>query len=153
MGITDFLSSAMEYLNITEVAHADAPEKDDEDEGSKDEGGDEKEEKDDGEGKEDGGDGDDEEKDEGGDDDAEEEEEEEEEPVDPKPALEEECAKSSQCRGYKHHYDECVERVTAHENDPEAHKGQHKEDCVEEFFHLQHCATQCAAPKLFKQLK
>jgi ubiquinol-cytochrome c reductase subunit 6 len=162
MGITDFLSSAMEYLNITEVAHADAPEKDDGDEGSKDEGGDEKEEKDDGEEKEDGGDGDDEEKDEGGDDDAEEEEEEEEEePVDPKPALEEgelpcctswlsypcrfckdriadmalqllECAKSSQCRGYKHHYDECVERVTAHENDPEAHKGQHKEDCVEE---------------------
>jgi ubiquinol-cytochrome c reductase subunit 6 len=164
MGLTDFLSSAMEYLNITEVAHADAPEKDDEDEGSKDEGGDEKEEKDDGEEKEDGGDGDDEEKDEGGDDDAEEEEEEEEEPVDPKPALEEgelpccisqlsiisirvystkperltqhhefiECAKSSQCRGYKHHYDECVERVTAHENDPEAHKGQHKEDCVEE---------------------
>jgi len=153
MGITDFLSSAMEYLNITEVAHADAPEKDDEDEGS-----DEKEEKDggdDAEEKEDGGDGDDEEKDEGGDDDAEEEEEEEEEeePVDPKPALEEECAKSSQCRGYKHHYDECVERVTAHENDPEAHKGHPKEDCVEEFFHLQHCATQCAAPKLFKQLK
>ena len=160
MGITDFLSSAMEYLNITEVAHADAPEKDDEDEGS-----DEKEEKDggdDAEEKEDGGDGDDEEKDEGGDDDAEEEEEEEEEePVDPKPALEEgkslcyksypcirvypartrrltrrlksaECAKSSQCRGYKHHYDECVERVTAHENDPEAHKGHPKEDCVEE---------------------
>lgn len=154
MGITDFLSSAMEYLNITEVAHADAPEKDDDE--SKEEGGDDKEEKegdDDKEGgdeeKEDGGD--DEEKDEGGDE--EEEEEEEEEPVDPKPALEEECAKSSQCRGYKHHYDECVERVTAHENDPEAHKGHHKEDCVEEFFHLQHCATSCAAPKLFKQLK
>jgi hypothetical protein len=84
MGITDFLSSAMEYLNITEVAHADAPEKDDDDE-SKDEGGDDKEENEGGdEEKEEGGD--EEEKDEGGD---EEEEEEEEEPVDPKPALEE----------------------------------------------------------------
>ena len=80
MGITDFMSSAMEYLNISEVVHAEAPEKDDEEE-SKDEGVDEKEE-------EDGGD--EEEKGEGGDDDEEEEEEEEEEePVDPKPALEE----------------------------------------------------------------
>jgi hypothetical protein len=80
MGITDFLSSAMEYLNITEVVHAEAPEKEEEEE-SKDQGADEKE-------QEDGGD-DEVEKEEGGGDDEEEEEEEEEEPVDPKPALEE----------------------------------------------------------------
>jgi hypothetical protein len=86
MGITDFLSSAMEYLNITEVAHAEAPEKDEEE--SKDEGGDDKEEKDGGDDEEEKDGGDDEEKEEGGDDE-EEEEEEEEEPVDPKPALEE----------------------------------------------------------------
>jgi ubiquinol-cytochrome c reductase subunit 6 len=79
----------------------------------------------------------------------EEEEEEEEEEKDIKEVLEEECASSKQCASYKHHYDDCVERVTGQiDND-----GKAKEDCVEEFFHLAHCATQCAAPKLFQQLK
>ena len=42
-----------------------------------------------------------------------------------------ECAHSAQCAPLKHHYDECVERVTAHHNDP--HKGKAKgEDCIEE---------------------
>ncbi|KAF1845324.1 RraA-like protein [Cucurbitaria berberidis CBS 394.84] len=78
-----------------------------------------------------------------------EEEEEEEEEPDPKEQLEKECAESKECHGPKHHYDECVERVTGQiEND-----GKASEDCVEEFFHLAHCATQCAAPKLFAQLK
>ncbi len=84
-----------------------------------------------------------------------------------------ECAKSAQCAPAKHHYDECAERVTRQHENPD-HKGP-KEDCVEEcefvalypwplhrneilmkshlVFHLQHCATQCAAPKLFRQLK
>jgi hypothetical protein len=57
-----------------------------------------------------------------------------------------ECAESKQCAPYKHHYDECVERVTGGDNES-------KEDCVEEFFHLAHCATQCAAPKLWAALK
>jgi hypothetical protein len=87
-----------------------------------------------------------------------------------------ECAKSAQCAPAKHHYDACAERVRSqHEN--KEHKGP-KEDCVEEceyispysliwrgrrrkirvlirslVFHLQHCATQCAAPKLFRMLK
>ncbi|KAL1957775.1 hypothetical protein VTO42DRAFT_5493 [Malbranchea cinnamomea] len=81
----------------------------------------------------------------------EEEEEEEEEPEDPKPQLEEECKNSPQCAPYKHHFDECVERVTRNAEDPDF-KGPH-EDCVEEFFHLTHCATECAAPKLWKLLK
>ncbi|KAL1627612.1 Cytochrome b-c1 complex subunit 6, mitochondrial [Neofusicoccum ribis] len=79
----------------------------------------------------------------------EEEEEEEEEPEDIKEKLEEECAESKQCAPAKHHYDECVERVTKQIDD----NGKADEDCVEEFFHLAHCATQCAAPKLFAALK
>lgn len=93
-----------------------------------------------------------------------------------------ECANSSQCAPYKHHYDECVERVTRQEED-EDYNGP-KEDCVEEckstlimtvsttrsnlsavrseslhftnidlVFHLTHCATACAAPKLWRELK
>ncbi|KAI1811202.1 ubiquinol-cytochrome C reductase hinge protein-domain-containing protein [Poronia punctata] len=78
----------------------------------------------------------------------EEEEEEEEELVDPKEKFEEECKNSKQCAPAKHHFDECVERVTNASDDEGA-----KEDCVEEFFHLAHCATQCAAPKLWSVLK
>ncbi|OAA59541.1 ubiquinol-cytochrome c reductase complex 17 kd protein [Niveomyces insectorum RCEF 264] len=73
----------------------------------------------------------------------EEEEEDEEEVVDPKEQLEEECRNSKECAPAKHHFEECVERV---ENGS-------KEDCVEEFFHLTHCAAQCAAPKLWAKLK
>ncbi|KAI9900709.1 hypothetical protein N3K66_004971 [Trichothecium roseum] len=79
----------------------------------------------------------------------EEEEDDEEEIVDPKETLEEECKESKQCAPSKHHFDECVERVQKQEED----EGAAKEDCVEEFFHLAHCATACAAPKLWSQLK
>ncbi|KAL7276001.1 Cytochrome b-c1 complex subunit 6, mitochondrial [Rhizina undulata] len=82
---------------------------------------------------------------------AEEEEEEEEEPEDILPKLTEECENTKECKPHKHHYDECVERVTAAASD-EDNKGP-KEDCVEEFFHLVHCSSQCAAPKLFAKLK
>ncbi|KAL2059370.1 hypothetical protein ABVK25_000663 [Lepraria finkii] len=58
------------------------------------------------------------------------EEEEEEEPEDPKPKLEEDCAKSAQCAPAKHHYEDCAERVTKQHENPD-HKGP-KEDCVEE---------------------
>ncbi|KAK9424226.1 putative Ubiquinol-cytochrome C reductase hinge protein-domain-containing protein [Seiridium unicorne] len=79
----------------------------------------------------------------------EDEDEEEEEEQDPKDKFEEECKNSKQCAPAKHHYDECVERVTKAEEDGSGAK----EDCVEEFFHLAHCATQCAAPKLWSVLK
>lgn len=79
----------------------------------------------------------------------EEEEEEEEEPEDIKPKLEEECLKSSECAPLKHHYEECAERVQHQQEE----NGKADEDCVEEFFHMMHCATACAAPKLFRQLK
>ncbi|PMB65087.1 Cytochrome b-c1 complex subunit 6 [Beauveria bassiana] len=57
-------------------------------------------------------------------------------------------AAAPQCAGPKHHFDDCVERVQQQEGEGEA-----KEDCVEEFFHLAHCATACAAPKLWSKLR
>lgn len=42
-----------------------------------------------------------------------------------------ECAHSAVCAPYKHHYDECVERVTRQEEAGDDFKGP-KEDCVEE---------------------
>ncbi|KAI0899211.1 Non-heme 11 kDa protein of cytochrome bc1 complex [Annulohypoxylon nitens] len=79
----------------------------------------------------------------------EDEDEDEEEIEDPKEKFEEECKNSKQCAPAKHHFDECVERVTNASDDD----GENKEDCVEEFFHLAHCASQCAAPKLWSVLK
>ena len=152
MGIADFFSDLYSSMGFPE-AHADAPAKDDDD-GSKEEGGDEDkgegegDEKEGGDDKEEGGPGDEE-----GGEEKEEEEEEDDEPVDQKAKLEEgefseyhptlrvsadseclrstDCARSSQCSGYKHHYEECVERVTYQHEHPEQFKG-HKEDCVEE---------------------
>ena len=77
--------------------------------------------------------------------------------------------RSRECAPIKHHYDECAERVT---KQIEEH-GKASEDCVEEcmfllgwhplkecianlrllVFHVMHCANQCAAPKLFRELK
>jgi ubiquinol-cytochrome c reductase subunit 6 len=79
-----------------------------------------------------------------------------------------ECRNSAQCAPAKHHYDHCVERVQQQESE-----GGAKEDCVEEcmffppprlarrfcsltstiVFHLAHCATACAAPKVWAKLK
>ncbi|KAK9453211.1 ubiquinol-cytochrome C reductase hinge domain-containing protein [Dipodascopsis uninucleata] len=80
-------------------------------------------------------------------------EEEEEEPEDVFPVIQEECAESKLCHPFKHHFDECVERVTKAQEEDGYEELEHKEDCVEEFFHLQHCVNECAAPKLFAQLK
>ncbi|KAG9240868.1 ubiquinol-cytochrome C reductase hinge domain-containing protein, partial [Calycina marina] len=62
-----------------------------------------------------------------------------------------ECKESKECHGPKHHFDECVERVT-NATQSENKKAPH-EDCVEEFFHLAHCANACAAPKVWAALK
>ncbi|KAJ9477787.1 Cytochrome b-c1 complex subunit 6, mitochondrial, partial [Pseudozyma hubeiensis] len=75
----------------------------------------------------------------------EEEEEEEDEPEDPAPAIYEDCEKSKACAPLKHHFDECTKRV-------EEGKGFEGENCIEEFFHLAHCAQECTAPKLFSKL-
>jgi ubiquinol-cytochrome c reductase subunit 6 len=77
-------------------------------------------------------------------DNAEEEEEEEvEEPEDHMPAIVEACKQSAECTPAKRHLDECAARVAAGAN----------EDCVEEFFRLTRCVGDCAAPKIFAQLK
>ncbi|KAL2203150.1 Non-heme 11 kDa protein of cytochrome bc1 complex [Sarocladium strictum] len=78
----------------------------------------------------------------------EEEEDDEEEIVDPKETIEEECKNAPQCAPAKHHYDDCAARVQKQEAE-----GEVTEDCVEEFFHLAHCATACAAPRLWSKLK
>ncbi|PSK38382.1 hypothetical protein C7M61_002945 [Candidozyma pseudohaemuli] len=83
----------------------------------------------------------------------EDDEDDEEEVTDPFDDLREECAKTASCVPYVHHFDHCVERVQKEQEEEDyAHK-HYKEDCVEEFFHLQHCINDCAAPRLFYKLK
>lgn len=84
--------------------------------------------------------------------DAEEEEEEEEELVDPLDQLREEYTEGV-CKPFKHHFDECVERVTEAMEDPDWKNREDKENCVEEFFHYQHCLDSHIAPVLFSKLK
>ncbi|PWN92004.1 Non-heme 11 kDa protein of cytochrome bc1 complex [Acaromyces ingoldii] len=124
-----FSSMTSAFSSLFPSVHAEEEDEDSRDEG---EGEDEKE-------------GDDD-KEEGGDEEEEEEEEEEDEPEDPQPAIYEECENSKECSPAKHHFLECQERV-------EAGKGFHEENCVEEFFHLAHCASSCTAPRLFSKLK
>ena len=52
-----------------------------------------------------------------------------------------ECSKTPECAPHKHHFDECVARVTAAEEEEDESKKGKKEDCVEEFFHLAHCTV------------
>lgn len=91
------------------------------------------------------------------DDDEEDEEDEEdgdeEESEDQFDALKKECSQLPSVKPILHHYEECVERVTKEQEEPGYDEKEYKEDCVEEFFHLQHALTDCAAPKLFSKLK
>ncbi|KAF4987531.1 hypothetical protein FGRMN_10323 [Fusarium graminum] len=131
MGIWDAFTDIVEAVTPWSVVEAEAPAEDTQEENEPNtESKDEPEEEEDEE------------------DEEEEEEDDEEELVDQKETLEEECKNSPQCAPAKHHFDECVERVQQQESE-----GGAKEDCVEEFFHLAHCATACAAPKLWSQLK
>ncbi|KAI0477729.1 ubiquinol-cytochrome C reductase hinge protein-domain-containing protein [Xylariaceae sp. FL0804] len=134
MGIWDSITDLVEAAVPWSIAEAEAPPAEDkESTESSDEAKDEEPE---------------EEAEEEEDEEEEEEDEDEDEPKDPKETLEEECKNSMQCRPAKHHYDECVERVTNGSGE-----GEEGEDCVEEFFHLAHCASQCAAPRLWYKLK
>ncbi|KAL8286566.1 hypothetical protein RQP46_004583 [Phenoliferia psychrophenolica] len=75
------------------------------------------------------------------------EEEEEEEPEDLAPGIREACENSKACHGFKHHFEECAERVTSGKVQLPG------ENCVEELFHMMHCVDECAAPKVFAVLK
>ncbi|EMG49866.1 QCR6 Cytochrome b-c1 complex subunit 6 [Candida maltosa Xu316] len=87
------------------------------------------------------------------DDDEDDEDEDEEEGADPLDSLREECGKTSACKPFDHHFHECIERVTKEQEEPDYEHKHYKEDCVEEFFHLQHCINDCVAPRLFNKLK
>jgi len=132
MGILDTIAS---FIPFTGVADAEAPPKDEvednDSEVTKDDGAEEDEKGEEAAGEE------------------EEEEEDEDEVVDPMDALREECTESKECKPAKHHYDECAARVT----EQTEKFGKPQEDCVEEFFHLAHCVTGCATPKLWSKLR
>lgn len=87
------------------------------------------------------------------DEDDEDEDEDEEEIVDPLDTLREECTNTETCKPHLHHFEECIERVTKEQQEEGYEHKLYKEDCVEEFFHLQHCVNDCVAPRLFNKLK
>lgn len=85
--------------------------------------------------------------------DEDEDEEEEAEEKDPMDVMREECANTTACKPFNHHFHECIERVTKELEEEGYAEKDYKEDCVEEFFHLQHCLNDCMAPNLFYKLK
>lgn len=85
--------------------------------------------------------------------DEEEDEEEEEEVGDQLDKLRSECKEAEEGKPLVHHYMECIERVQKAQEQPGYEEVAHKEDCVEEFFHLQHYLDECTGPRLFDYLK
>lgn len=85
--------------------------------------------------------------------DDEDDEEEEEEEGDQLDRLRDQCSNTARGQELKHHYLECSERVQKQKEDPNYADLDYKEDCVEEFFHLQHYLDECASPRLFSKLK
>ncbi|CEQ41452.1 SPOSA6832_03161 [Sporobolomyces salmonicolor] len=62
-------------------------------------------------------------------------------------AIREACGQTKVCASFKHHLEECGERLARGETIV------HGETCVEELFHYMHCVDECAAPKIFAALK
>lgn len=146
----DHCVSAREILTILQPAEEEPVEEEEstqESEGEDKESGDDAEEGDDKES------GDAEEGDDDEDEDEDEEDEDEEETVDPLDTLREECTNTDTCKPHLHHFEECIERVTKEQEEEDYDHKPYKEDCVEEFFHLQHCVNDCVAPRLFNKLK
>ncbi|GAA5840794.1 hypothetical protein JCM9279_001223 [Rhodotorula babjevae] len=75
------------------------------------------------------------------------EDEEEEEVPDQGDEIREACGNTKVCKEFKHHFEECGERVAAGNTIIDG------ETCVEELFHYMHCVEDCAAPKIFAALK
>ena len=82
-----------------------------------------------------------------------EDEEEEEEVTDQLEDLREHFKNAEEGKALVHHYEECAERVKIQQQQPGYADLEHKEDCVEEFFHLQHYLDTATAPRLFDKLK
>ena len=142
-----------EILTIIQPAEEEPVEEEEstqESEGDEKESSDDAEESDDKE-SDDAEEGDDEDEDE--DDEDEDDEDEDEETVDPLDSLREECTNTQTCKPYLHHFEECIERVTKEQEEEGYEHKAYKEDCVEEFFHLQHCVNDCVSTRLFHKLK
>ncbi|AJU39351.1 Qcr6p [Saccharomyces cerevisiae YJM1208] len=147
MGMLELVGEYWEQLKITVVPFVAAAEDDDnEQHEEKAAEGEEKEEEN---GDEDEG----EDEDEDEDDDDDEDEEEEEEVTDQLEDLREHFKNTEEGKALVHHYEECAERVKIQQQQPGYADLEHKEDCVEEFFHLQHYLDTATAPRLFDKLK
>ncbi|AHY75822.1 AQG_2a_G0017720.mRNA.1.CDS.1 [Saccharomyces cerevisiae] len=147
MGMLELVGEYWEQLKITVVPVVAAAEDDDnEQHEEKAAEGEEKEE-------ENGDEDEDEDEDEDDDDDDDEDEEEEEEVTDQLEDLREHFKNTEEGKALVHHYEECAERVKIQQQQPGYADLEHKEDCVEEFFHLQHYLDTATAPRLFDKLK
>ncbi|CAI6493327.1 BFH_HP2_G0017000.mRNA.1.CDS.1 [Saccharomyces cerevisiae] len=147
MGMLELVGEYWEQLKITVVPVVAAAEDDDnEQHEEKAAEGEEKEE-------ENGDEDEDEDEDEDDDDDDDEDEEEEEEVTDQLEDLREHFKNTGKGKALVHHYEECAERVKIQQQQPGYADLEHKEDCVEEFFHLQHYLDTATAPRLFDKLK
>ncbi|CAI4945516.1 ANL_collapsed_G0017320.mRNA.1.CDS.1 [Saccharomyces cerevisiae] len=148
MGMLELVGEYWEQLKITVVPVVAAAEDDDnEQHEEKAAEGEEKEE-------ENGDEDEDEDEDEDDDDDDDDEDEEEEEEVtDQLEDLREHFKNTEEGKALVHHYEECAERVKIQQQQPGYADLEHKEDCVEEFFHLQHYLDTATAPRLFDKLK
>lgn len=147
MSMLELVGEYWEQLKITVVPVVAAAEDDDnEQHEEKAAEGEEKEEEN---GDEDEG----EDEDEDEDDDDDEDEEEEEEVTDQLEDLREHFKNTEEGKALVHHYEECAERVKIQQQQPGYADLEHKEDCVEEFFHLQHYLDTATAPRLFDKLK
>lgn len=91
----------------------------------------------------------DEDEDEDEDDDDDEDEDEQKDPLD---ELREKYTNTI-CHSFKHHFDECIERVTEAQKQDGYADLDYQEDCVEEFFHLQHCLNEEIKNVLFAKLR
>lgn len=140
MGVLELVGDYWEQLKVTVVPVVAAAEDDDK----------EQHEQENEEGKEE-GDGDEDEDDE--DDEDDDEEEEEEEVTDQLEDLREHFKNTEEGKALVHHYEECAERVKIQQQQPGYADLDHKEDCVEEFFHLQHYLDTATAARLFDKLK
>lgn len=150
--MVDHCVSLRKILTIIQPAEEEPVEEEEsteESEGEDKESGDDAEEGDDKES----GDAEEGDDDEDEDEDEDDEDEDEEETVDPLETLREECTNTETCKPHLHHFEECIERVTKEQEEEDYEHKPYKEDCVEEFFHLQHCVNDCVAPRLFNKLK
>ena len=147
MGMLELVGEYWEQLKITVVPVVAAAEDDDnEQHEEKAAEGEEKEE-------ENVDEDEDEDEDEDDDDDDDEDEEEDEEVTDQLEDLREHFKNTEEGKALVHHYEECAERVKIQQQQPGYADLEHKEDCVEEFFRLQHYLDTTTAPRLFDKLK